>query len=187
MYHANGKLWGTPRYSGELTGPSEATSAANCSAAAALMPGSRCWEVCIVKAGCACPSRSLTTLIGTPAATSNEACVWRRSWNRTRGNPARRTVRSKSWLIDSRLRNRPLALQNSQSSGGGRRPRAAFRGSRDSWERSRLGDGLAVVCGAGAEESCAARTVSWRACSASHQLGEVARVRRVAVVDPLDR
>jgi hypothetical protein len=77
-----------------------ATSVANCSAAAALMPGSRCWYVCIVNAGCVWPRRSLTTLIGAPAATSSDAWVCRRSWKRMRGNSVWRTSRSKSWLID---------------------------------------------------------------------------------------
>ena len=39
------------------------------------------------------PSRSLTTLIGTPAATSSDAWVWRRSWNRMRDSSLRRTIR----------------------------------------------------------------------------------------------
>ena len=43
----------------------------------------------IVKPGWAWPSRSETTLIGVPAATSSEAWVWRRSWNRIRGSPSR--------------------------------------------------------------------------------------------------
>ena len=55
----------------------------------------------MVKAGWAWPSRSVTTLIGTPAAMRSEAWVWRRSWKRTRGSPDRRTIRSKSWLTDS--------------------------------------------------------------------------------------
>ena len=48
--------------------------------------------MCIVKAGWAWPRRSLTTLMGTPAATSSDAWVWRRSWKRMRGRPARRVV-----------------------------------------------------------------------------------------------
>ena len=36
--------------------------------------------------------------------------MWRRSWNRMRGTSLRWTMRSKSWVIDSGLRKRPLRV-----------------------------------------------------------------------------
>ena len=49
----------------------------------------------MVKAMLAWPSRSLTTLTGTPALMSRVPWVWRRSWRRMTGTPARRAIRSK--------------------------------------------------------------------------------------------
>jgi excisionase family DNA binding protein len=40
-----------------------------------------------------CPSRSLTTLAFTPAASRCDACVWRRSWRRILGSPDDSTSR----------------------------------------------------------------------------------------------
>jgi hypothetical protein len=57
--------------------------------------------VCIVKPGWAWPSRSETTLMGTPAATRSEAWVCRRSWNRIRGSPDVAVVRVNSCENDS--------------------------------------------------------------------------------------
>jgi aminoglycoside phosphotransferase (APT) family kinase protein len=72
--------------------------------------------------------RSLTD--GTPAAVDVEQLDWhrkvhalrilvetrRRSWNLIRGRSVLATTRSKSWLSDCGLRNRPEGLQNIQSS-----------------------------------------------------------------------
>lgn len=50
----------------------------------------------MVKAGVAWPSRSLTTLMGTPALSSRVAWVCRRSWRRMRGRPDRAT-----WFLNA--------------------------------------------------------------------------------------
>ena len=49
--------------------------AANVSAAARWLPGMTCAYTVRVTVGLACPSRSDTTLTGTPAASSSDACV----------------------------------------------------------------------------------------------------------------
>ena len=71
----------------------------------------------MVKPGWAWPSRSETTLIGVPAATSKLAWVWRRSWNRMRGMPVRARCRSKSWLIDSGCSGAPDGVGEDRVSG----------------------------------------------------------------------
>jgi hypothetical protein len=63
-----------------------------------------------VNPGWAWPSRSDTTLIATSLATSRDAWVWRRSWNRMRGRPSRATWRSNNWVIDSGCTGVPRVL-----------------------------------------------------------------------------
>lgn len=64
-------------------------SAAKARAASACMPGITCWYTAIVKAGEAWPNRSDTTFTGCPCFNKSDAWVWRRSWNRMTGTPAR--------------------------------------------------------------------------------------------------
>src|ERR1700694_3237230 len=51
----------------------------------------------MVKLGAAWPSRSVTTLTGTPAAMSSVPWVWRRSCSRMMGTQVRRSMRSNAW------------------------------------------------------------------------------------------
>lgn len=63
----------------------------------------------------ACPSISLTTLGWTPRESNSVAPVWRRSWKRIAGNPARRSAALKRavWWLESS--GPPVSLQNTRS------------------------------------------------------------------------
>jgi hypothetical protein len=54
----------------------------------------------MVNATLAWPRRSLTTLTGTPSMISSEAWVWRRSWNRIRGELGHRPLEAVEELAD---------------------------------------------------------------------------------------
>lgn len=56
------------------------------SAASACIPGRMCWSLATVNAGDEWPSRSETTLLGTPASSSRVAWVCRRSCRLIRGS-----------------------------------------------------------------------------------------------------
>ncbi len=68
-----------------------------------------------------CPSRLLTTAIGTPAASMRLACPWRRSWSRTGRSPAASessrnrlvTVSGCSGVPSSLVKTWPLSTQAS--------------------------------------------------------------------------
>ena len=93
------------------------------------MPGSRCWYACIVKAGCECPTRSRTTLIGTPDMISSDACAAASDGTGSgEGSGVCSTVRSKSWLTDSGLRNRPDGHRSARPRADGTPPLPAVRG-----------------------------------------------------------
>ena len=70
----------------------------------------------MVNAGFPCPSRSDTTLTGTPALMSSVPWVCLMSWSRTLGTPALAEIRSKVWEIECGCTGLPSVLVNTQPS-----------------------------------------------------------------------
>jgi len=83
-------------------------------AASACLPGSTGWQVRMVEAMLACPSRALTTSTANAFHENAVACVWRRSCSRRTGMSARRgsarmlgTARGVDVLATGSVRTRP--------------------------------------------------------------------------------